>query len=641
MSKNFALLKCAFDISEKLPHVKQGFNKFYGKDCFSRWAHELRGTVSKQANSIMPPVREKKAAFTPRPVYRNRTSLIPDEVLPVHPLQSGKLQVYIQKFAGDLNEDQTFANLTEADREKLLHDTVLIKDERDPQETSQTYSTQAPTGLQNPDKTGVYSILERPDKFSDMLVIAQPYSNSGKADFATVVRLDDGSKAWINSHASNIWSDQAEESKDYNKWFEGLAANTSLTVKGLYVAIGPNGEGTVPFKVKETYSDGSYVVDFEEHCNYDNRRSNLLPRVADRDYDGDYISPYGAKLYFNAEGPQGTKLKAIQGELRVPSTFKFLKIKDPPSPVKADGGNCCGCSILPDSTDNDPGTSDPRPIELGKMEDIQLLFTEKTARLKLWSDHHEVIVSSDWDGVQRMSKTAALINLVREHGLNETTSRFLLKEANLQTPKTYRVFYAPGFGTKRDKAAFDFHSLLSGGPSAPELPAQEYGFEDYGGRSGARTTEPDEHHLQIPGMSATDSYDPSVYDNWNNYTHEDFQHTMGQAQQAAQSGQKEVFDTAMISGMLKSVRQDSAVDKYLGDLMKALDKLGRIIFLFYWHQEEFEDRYGKSELPELEDSLRNSFESLGDITLFLKEKTVEPSFSQEGGDPDIDDSARN
>ena len=106
------------------------------------------------------------------------------------------------------------------------------------------------------------------------------------------------------------------------------------------------------------------------------------------------------------------------------------------------------------------------------------------------------------------------------------------------------------------------------------------------------------------------------------------------------SGQKEVFDTAMISGMLKAVRQDSLVDRYLGDLLNALDKLGRILFMFYWHGEEFEDRYGKQDLPEIEDSLRNAFEVLGDVVLFLKEKAIEPGL-EELGEPNIEEAARN
>ena len=116
---------------------------------------------------------------------------------------------------------------------------------------------------------------------------------------------------------------------------------------------------------------------------------------------------------------------------------------------------------------------------------------------------------------------------------------------------------------------------------------------------------------------------------------------MQQAQQAGQLGQKEVFDTAMITGLLKAVRQDSLVDRYMGDLLKALDRLGRVLFMFYWHNDEFTDRYGKADMPELEDTLRNSFEVLGDLVLFLKEKDVEPLMRGDDGEPDVEDAAKN
>jgi len=71
--------------------------------------------------------------------------------------------------------------------------------------------------------------------------------------------------------------------------------------------------------------------------------------------------------------------------------------------------------------------------------------------------------------------------------------------------------------------------------------------------------------------------------------------------------------------------------------MKSVDKLGRLLFLFYWHQDDFKERYGKNSLPEMEDSLRNAFESLADIVLFLKEKTIEPRLD-EIQDPDMEES---
>jgi hypothetical protein len=105
---------------------------------------------------------------------------------------------------------------------------------------------------------------------------------------------------------------------------------------------------------------------------------------------------------------------------------------------------------------------------------------------------------------------------------------------------------------------------------------------------------------------------------------------------AANSGQREVFDTAMIGSMLRAVRDDSLVDRYMGELTKGLDKLGRILFMFYWHGDRFADRYGKSDMPELEDSLRNAFEMLGDVILFLKQKTIEPYPDTASQDVDLD-----
>ena len=76
------------------------------------------------------------------------------------------------------------------------------------------------------------------------------------------------------------------------------------------------------------------------------------------------------------------------------------------------------------------------------------------------------------------------------------------------------------------------------------------------------------------------------------------------------------------------------IDRYMGDLMKGMDRLARILFLFYWHQEEFEERFGADKMPEVEDGLRNAFESMGDIVLFLKQRQVEP-YPDEAADVDL------
>jgi hypothetical protein len=100
-----------------------------------------------------------------------------------------------------------------------------------------------------------------------------------------------------------------------------------------------------------------------------------------------------------------------------------------------------------------------------------------------------------------------------------------------------------------------------------------------------------------------------------------------------------VFDTSVISSMLKAVRDDTMIDRYLPDLTSGMDKLGRLMFMFYWHQDKFAERYGKQDLPELEDSLRNAFEVVSDVILFLKQKTVEPYLEEDTQDTDLGDAS--
>lgn len=57
--------------------------------------------------------------------------------------------------------------------------------------------------------------------------------------------------------------------------------------------------------------------------------------------------------------------------------------------------------------------------------------------------------------------------------------------------------------------------------------------------------------------------------------------------------------------------------------MNALDKLGRILFLFNWETDKFVEMYGRDDLPEFRDLLTNVFKNLGDLILFLRKKSPE------------------
>ena len=625
MPTSLLLMKQAHDLSEAYPTIKLAMQKFYGVDCFTRWGTEYRDNQRTAGGNLMP-----KQAASPRP-YMPGSLLIPTDrpAGPVDHEKTGKLRMYVYEKV--ITEEAP--ELDDTEREKLLNDTVLIKDHRNGDEVSTAYNTQVEASLTNPSETALYRVLVKPGEFKKMLVAMHGMTNRGAERMATVVDAEgSGNRAWMNTHAGNVFADQVNERDEWLEWFEALGDSDSLSKDSEYIAINESGACSAPFRVNNSLGDGNFRVDFRDNIDWNEPQPTTASKSRDSDpYDRDnHISTYDALLCVNKEGKEGTKIRAIGGELRIPSTFKFLKLSAPEKPSGSLMGSCCGFS--PTLT-----SSKVEPIRLGRLEDIQLLFHEKTARVKIFNNGTDVHIDSPL-GEQRLTKMAALLNLIGTHGFTEKVAREILSYSEQKGNAVYRAVYAPGYGP--EKQAAPNMSMLAGGPKAPAY--EDYGddrqSEEYGPRNSAMTQHASEQHQQVDDMSSSNT-DSDTWDNWQNYQAEDFQQSMQVAQEAGQSGQKEVFDTSMISGMLKSVRQDSLVERHLGSLVEALDALGRLLMNFYWHQEEFEDRYGKSDLPELEDSLRNAFESLGDITLFLKEKTIESPFDE--GDVDLEETARN
>lgn len=618
LSANVNIARGAHQVARRLPGIKLAFDKFYGRGFFQQLAQQIK-KASQRVDLIGEINADAVKAARDRVARNNfayRGSLIADEPMPLHP--STKVAIVT---SDDVSKVKNTPELTDDEKATALQHGYLVKDERTGEEVSKAYDTQVEQRLVNPHETGLYQILEKPGTFDRMLAISHPHSNSGRKDMLTIVRIDDdGAKAWVNAHRTGIFSNQndVDHRADYEKWFEDVSS-ASLEKGGLYIAVGKNGDGSVPFEVRESYGDGAYKVDFKERLKYTYERTTSMPPLAEQSEYHDWVSPWGAKLIVDPMGRAGTAIRSVQGELYIPEDFKFFKLKSPPKPKKTDD------SLICEPVCCDDAESEEKPIHPGKLEDIQILFTEKTAHLKLYHQGSETWIKTAGSN-ERHQGNKALFELIARHGFTEKAAKAMLAKASLKRVATFRVKYAYGY---------PFAETAGPGPGAPAFPGAEMGSEAVGYQA-YPAMYPQQEFTEVDGLQAGLT-DPSVYDP---FMMPD-QQTMQMAQEAGQTGQKEVFDTAMISGMLKAVRQDSLVDRYLGDLMKALDKLGRILFMFYWHGEEFEDRYGKQDLPELEDSLRNAFEVLGDVVLFLKEKTIEPAMGDTMGDPDIQEAARN
>lgn len=490
-------------------------------------------------------------------------------------------------------------DLSKDEKETLVKERVVIKDTRDDDQVTIAYNVQTKLELQNPDKTSVYEVLVKPDEFKKCLVVMGPYNNRRRETFCTVIQLE-GEHRWTNTHPSNVWTRSTYDEEAFRKWWDGLSEAKSLPEEGgLTVLLGYSGEGTCPFRVwdaesAEESASKLYRVSFRDYAS--DSRAGWLPAQSPSSRMSSFDdASYGPEL-IRLTGKPGAKIRASGGELWIPDGYKKLSLKKPKEDKK-DDEPCC-------SYDSDPG-----PLDLGNILDLQLFIHSSTQPLKILSDGKDVHV----DGT-KYDKVAAVIHLVKDKGLREKQARVLIEQAE-QAHR--RGGNAAHFRLFKQAAPGDpIGDMVSGAPSAPPFPEPEIGSDSVMGSS-VPTMYESEHSVGVPDMSASrtdrEIYDPRTPD----------PRSMAVAQQAAQTGQKEVFDTSAFSALIRSVRPDNMVDRYLGDMMKGMDRTGRVLFNFYWHGEEFEDRYGKQDMPELEDGLRNSFEGQGDIILKLKQKTVD------------------
>ena len=616
------LLLVAFEqYYQRYPLIKRGFDQFYGPDFFWQMGQRLHARVKQAAQYILSPEddnvpaelrelttkyrrRKKKPDEPPAPPGHNKSAklhiVIRETISSVGgPEAAQKIQGLIDSFIDDVISLPKVESTNRKLREDLAKpQRVIIHDDRSDEEVSVAYYPQHGLRFTNPTQTGLYSVLEKPGGLAKMVVLMHPQSSDGRHTFATVLRQDSPAD-WLNTHPTNVWVEECDcpNGEEWRRWVRSFPGVESIQVGGTYVLVHENGSATAPFQVKQELADDSFIVYWMDFCEFAKERPRALPPL-ERPFYPDWSSPAQPnRLVINPR--PGSNLRSSQGELFVPNTYHAVALSEPAARLGPFMLSACGCGSI---------SSGKRPIQPGNLMHLDRMLRQSSSLQvqSLGANHYRV---KDRDRQQTMEKDACLVHLVRDHGLREKQAREILQQADQKRssgqPARFLVKYAFGYGG------------LQPPPSGPPIPDPMM-TSIPAGLSGMIPAMPSQE-IGVPVDSLSSQLtDPRIYDP----LYQPDTQAIQLAQRASQSGQKEIFDTAMIAGMLKSVRQDSLVDRYLGDLMKALDRLGRILFMFYWHQEEFEDRYGKTDLPELEDSIRNAFEVLGDLCLFLKEKTV-------------------
>jgi hypothetical protein len=247
--------------------------------------------------------------------------------------------------------------------------------------------------------------------------------------------------------------------------------------------------------------------------------------------------------------------------------------------------------------------------DFGDYNTIRSELRKTAEEIQVWKNDH-LITLRDGDKTHAMHKAACYNYLMKAKGLSEEDAAIIIDNAR------------PHIDSYFVKKAMQFVDYPDEGMD-----------ESYGNEMSAF------HKSQVP-LQLTNKVTPE--DNRDFYTYnspfgggghegnglgEEESSPLSKVTKAMQTGQKDVFDASVLGSLIKSSDPGEIVDRFLPTVIAGMDRLGRILFLAYWHYPEFEKRYGKNDLAEFLDNLKSTFSNLGDLVTFAKKRSL-------SGDPD-------
>jgi hypothetical protein len=240
---------------------------------------------------------------------------------------------------------------------------------------------------------------------------------------------------------------------------------------------------------------------------------------------------------------------------------------------------------------------DVRLGDLSTIERRMLADGLRTVKVQANGTTANVVFGKQASGL--IDKTAALQILCLRHGIFGGQAIQMLKEANREPNHTKTFFIKHAAPYDLDAYVGDFGQIAKtpwmGGP-APVV--------ENATREQVRTQRGN------PMMSPMDASGNPILP----------QQVIQSAIEMANGGVKEVFDVGMMSNLVETADLSELKQDYINRMIKGMDAVGRMLFLFYWHQEQFEERYGQAEMRKLESTLRQVFKTSGDLVIFLREK---------------------
>jgi hypothetical protein len=483
-------------------------------------------------------------------------------------------------------------------KKRVVRDGFALVDERPKDELSEVYNVDYMTNIGNPDDPGTYLVIMRGGAQVPMTILPKPFRAARPSN---VVAIDPSSGRFFNAPAQCIFAqftadDATDQSGAPGNLYDKAAALGDMNVGQVYILVDEKLNSSLPFRVEATVQEGDELVRIKikwldqtlrGYSEYDRpdwgtSNSNDSNDGFER-WDDSYIMPVD----------RGGNLRKTSNNLVVPTqSFKAFKL-------------------------NDDGDSDisayrqEEPFAPASLSDINEMMQKAGAhRLRVDSSgagEYTISLNGIVDEQQIGYKTAS-IKLVCSYGLTPDIAEEMLKEADDQYKSARLVKLAQVSMPMAPPPPTGYDPTTNqqlAPPYATEVEGQTYGTPPTGMNHGAGSgfNLGSQESRQLGQQLPTD--------------------VNALAQDAAATGQQQVFDHAMIGSLAGTYDVSAAIDSFLPEMLKALDRVGRILFLFYWKNEDFAERYGDQDMTEMEDHLRAVFKSYGDLVLKLRQKTID------------------
>lgn len=587
-------LKFAYEMSREYPDIGNLFDQFYGRDFFQKKAEFLKKEAEIREFGL---TLEKKASLL-------------DLLSPFGDLEtpsSGKIKgkVRIITFSGSLgkkedeeDEIEDLEDLDDEEKEALAQGNLVVKDARDESEVSRVFDNNTEFELEHPWKSGVYDLLD--DKMKDVrcVVLTRMAGVDRSDNESCVIPMTSKYRPNICTRSDLYGYLRVNSDREFTSWFNSLPKKSKEG--NVVIFVGPDGQASTTVRILSGWTSAGGEV--HQVMNY-TRNNNQVYHEDDKmvGFAGGDTCYRDIREVQLVKHRAGMKLVRHQDVLQVPDNFKVVVIDT----QKTDS------EIYHDSPES-AREEDRGKFTPGSVKALDKLFRTNTQAIKVATTGGDYYLASP-SGKVAGSKSQVFEALLVDHALRESDAREILKQAEIRKKVDYLIAYPESIKQARTPAGmFDYLNQSTTQVSPHRAVPTQF---------------PQERTQTISGLQAAET-DSSRYNMWKDYERKDIEGVITEVKRISETGQKEVFDLSIVSAILRSGDSESEVAKHMGTLFKTLDALGRILMVFYWHQEDFKDRYGKEQLPEIEASLKNTFESLGATVMALKSDVTESPYDQ-------------